>query len=277
MVTQTRPAASSRKILWAEDNPTDLLGKWEYLRYIGHVIVSSRDFDSTAEALQAQIFDLFVVDQQLPEHGEKAYDAGSRLVKMLKEGSLGDTNVTIPFVFVTASRDWVLDCEIDVGRFEGFLGIEEKADDLTGWFDEHLPELERRRGELEEVEEERDETATAGESIRVPDHEDNVSQSEKWDGVVTEVDDLNFRARLVDSAEQLPDHEGRFPRAVISESERRFLSPGARFTWSLRTQDDGAGKRSVVSKLTFVQPERLARGEIDEALARARKRRQGNG
>ncbi len=263
-----------RRILWIEDYAEDLEGVIGYLRYCDQSVVVARTFEAGAYALQRDIVDLVVVDQQLPKDDRKTDDAGSILMDQLKASAFGTLNLDVPFVFVTGSSDWVLDCEIDVTGMQGFLGIEEKAGDLLGWFFENLPKLSQRatHDECESpsraTELESAEGDDGGERDDQPDR-----MTETWRGLITDVDDTSFRARLIDVADVLPDHEVRFPHRVVSAAERDRISEGAQFTWSARTVDDESGRRSVVSSVAFLPRSPLTDHEIDEALKRAHERR----
>jgi len=56
---------------------------------------------------------------------------------------------------------------------------------------------------------------------------------QKWDGVVLEVDDESFTAKLVDSDGRLPDHDATFLRAELPKDEQELIEPGAPFVWTL--------------------------------------------
>src|ERR1051325_5609440 len=119
-----------RKILWADDDPKDIEGVPRFLRFQGHTVVSTVDFETTAELLAKERFDLLVVDQQMPRGGRRTDDAGSQLVQALALGEFGDLNIGIPFMFITASEEWVSNSDIQIEDIDGFLRSEEHTSEL---------------------------------------------------------------------------------------------------------------------------------------------------
>jgi len=73
---------------------------------------------------------------------------------------------------------------------------------------------------------------------------------QKWDGVVLEVDDESFTAKLIDSDERLPDHDATFLRAELPKEEQGLIEPGAPFVWTLGYRKIGS-TRERASVLYF--------------------------
>jgi CheY-like chemotaxis protein len=273
-ITKVAPSAV-RRILWAEDEPDDIEGTPEYLCFIGHEVVNTVDFESTVEKLSSELFDLLVIDQRMPREGRKMDDAGARLVTSLAENAFGVLNADIPFVFVTASADWVLDCGIDVVSLPCFLGIEEKGDDLIGPLEDYLGGISRRADDHEHS------LGQEGASDGGPDERPPVGDPpelcEEWHGVVLDVDNDTFRARLVATRGSFPDYEATLPRAAISERYQGHITEGATFTWSLKVHEDPSGQRVTTSHIVFREPPEVSDEEIADALERARARKGGDG
>ena len=73
---------------------------------------------------------------------------------------------------------------------------------------------------------------------------------QKWEGVVLEVDDENFTAKLIDSDERLPNHDATFLRTELPKEEQGLIEPGAPFVWTLGYRKIG-GTRERASVLYF--------------------------
>lgn len=282
MGTLTRAPANQLRILWADDDPSDLIGERGELEWRGHVVVSTVDFESTAKALTDESFDLLILDQQMPEGGRKADDAGSRLVMLLVQGEFGDRNIGIPFMFITASAEWVLNCDIDVTGYPAYWGIEEKGDDLiaplencvakicaTSTADDRGHDAEGGRAARNDEEDGERGDGEAGGSDPTSVTE---VRTEEWKGVVLDVGDAEFRARLTLAGSSVPDHEARLPLAVVSDHDRARVVEGATFLWTISLQET-AGERSTMSRIRFDEQPAISQEEVDEALAHAAERK----
>lgn len=91
---------------------------------------------------------------------------------------------------------------------------------------------------------------------------------EKREGVVLEVGDEEFEARLVDTLGDSPDVVATFPFEDLSVDGRRLLKPGAVFYWNVGYTVSAAGQRSRVADLVF----RRVPARRDSDLSSARKR-----
>jgi CheY-like chemotaxis protein len=267
--------AAPRKILWADDDPRDIEGVPRFLRFQGHTVVSTVDFETTAELLAKERFDLLVVDQQMPRGGRRTDDAGSQLVQALALGEFGDLNVGIPFMFITASEEWVSNSDIRVEDIDGFLRIEEKGDDLFGPLEEILSEIPARSGESSEATEDQsdddcDDHEPPGVSAAPP-------ATEEWAGVVRELEADRFWARLTAIDRALPDHEAVIPRLAVAEGEQPLIVEGATFRWWLVVEDAASGERVTRSWIRFDPTEPLEDAEIAAARERVRARREPDG
>jgi hypothetical protein len=56
---------------------------------------------------------------------------------------------------------------------------------------------------------------------------------QKWEGVVLELDNDSFTAKLLDSHGRLPPHDASFSRAELPKNEQKLIEPGAPFVWTL--------------------------------------------
>lgn len=108
-----------------EDEPHTIKGSLDSLEFDGHRIEVCETLPTARQLLREQKVNLVLLD----EHVSGDDDAGTKLITELKSGDLGPRNVSAPFGFVTASRDWV-DLE-KVSSLQGYLGLEIKGSDLT--------------------------------------------------------------------------------------------------------------------------------------------------
>ena len=275
MGTLLAAPAKPRKVLWADDFSKDIRGWHKYLRHRGHVVVHTPDFESTAAALENEEFDLLILDQHMPRGGRKDDEAGALLALRLKSGDFGGLNEEIPFLFVTASEVWVVECDIDVMGLPGFLDIEEKADDLSEKLDRYLDEVPPRVLREHPLD---DKGASHGEdSGGISERPSSSSLTEEWEGVVTEVGEESFRARLIAVEGALPEHEAVLPCRVVATSEQGRIHTGAVFRWSVSIVDDASGERVTESRIRFEERVVASQEEVEEALRRARERREGRG
>jgi CheY-like chemotaxis protein len=266
--------ARARRILWAEDHPGYIRGTFDQIRHRRHEIVEVTSFEESADALRSDAFDLFVVDQQLPRHGRQEYHAGSQLVAALKRGEFGDVNIEVPFVFVTASADWVYDSKIDVVKLPGFMSIEEKGGALASWFERELEGIPRNPNRATGSAADAPVVAEPPEALREATVDRGaVLRHESWEGIVTGIDDTHVSVSLADSDGVRPDHEARLPREMVSPRDEEWLVEGAELVWRVRLLEDESGKRTTVSDLEFHRPAAVSAEEIAQALARAQARR----
>jgi PAS domain S-box-containing protein len=84
------------KILLAEDDHTSRLFARRVLEKGGHTVTAVENGEQALEALQAEAFDILLVDIQMP-----VLD-GMETVKALRQGDAGETNRDIPIIALTA-------------------------------------------------------------------------------------------------------------------------------------------------------------------------------
>jgi hypothetical protein len=85
---------------------------------------------------------------------------------------------------------------------------------------------------------------------------------QKWEGVVLEVLDDSFLARLVDLTNGGSDEEAEFALEEVTPEDRVLVEPGAVFYWNIGYNDSISGQRTRVSEIRFRrlpawQPEEL--------------------
>lgn len=73
----------------------------------------------------------------------------------------------------------------------------------------------------------------------------------KAEGIVTSVEDTSFTAKLMDLRGNLPDEEAEFPIEEISEDDRRFVTPGSVFYWSMGYEVLTSGQKMRSSVIRF--------------------------
>lgn len=96
---------------------------------------------------------------------------------------------------------------------------------------------------------------------------------QKWEGVVDEVRDRTFVARLIPIIGQPGDLEAEIYFDEVSIDDRPLVKPGAFFYWSVGYKDGPAGQRSRESLVRFRRLPRWTLVEINAAQERANKYR----
>jgi hypothetical protein len=98
---------------------------------------------------------------------------------------------------------------------------------------------------------------------------------QQWEGVVDEVNDGSFVARLVDRTAKEPDEEAEFDLGEVPTGDRELVVPGAIFYWSVGYRTAATGTRSRVSIISFrrlpawTEAEKLQARERAEEIAKA--------
>jgi hypothetical protein len=96
---------------------------------------------------------------------------------------------------------------------------------------------------------------------------------QRWEGVVTEVDEETFTAILTDLTNpQNPDEEAVFgwdELADLPEEDLRLVKPGASFYWVVGSQKSPAGSVSNVSYYQFRRSPKWSSNAIKRADAKA--------
>jgi CheY-like chemotaxis protein len=272
-------AARPLKVLWADDDPDDLAGERRHLRRRGHSVETSEDFESTAACLIKHEFDVLILDQRMPWQGRTAINAGSSLLLQLRDGGLGDLNRNIPFLFVTASPDWVDDCEVPIRDLPECLGVAEKGDNVVDSLDEWLDQVEPRVTRVDPADPAEDYGEYQG-SFQPPDDDGGQASErreilvEDWAGSVIDVNSETFLARLARLDDTVPEHEATLPHEFVSEANRPLIEEGATFTWTIRIEEDAAAERFTVSQLRFDEQPAITQAEIDEAMREATQARE---
>jgi hypothetical protein len=100
---------------------------------------------------------------------------------------------------------------------------------------------------------------------------------QKWEGVVLEVWEDAFLARLVDLTRPGPDEEAEFPLDEISEEDRPLVRPGAIFYWNIGYHDSSSGQRTRASIIRFRRLPAWRREEIEAARLEAERIRESIG
>jgi CheY-like chemotaxis protein len=116
----------SQHVLWVEDEPDTIDGTRAMLELAGHTVIVVSDTKEAARQLENGHFDLALLDQRLGGVGTGVL--GTDLIDSLKAGALGTTNTDVPFAFVTAYSNEIVDV---VPSLQGFLGVLPKGGDLT--------------------------------------------------------------------------------------------------------------------------------------------------
>lgn len=100
---------------------------------------------------------------------------------------------------------------------------------------------------------------------------------QKWEGVVLEVREDFFLARLVDLTQQSPDEEAEFPIEEVSQEDLDLLQPGAVFYWNIGYLDKRSGQRTRASVIRFRRLPVWTQEEIESATREAKRIRDSIG
>lgn len=263
-------------VLWVDDDIGDVAGFGAHLRHSGHEVVMTPKVDEAETLLRTEPFDLLIVDQKMRSDEE----AGTRLVGRLKDLELGDLNVNVHFGFFTGSDEWVYSSHIDVGGYQGYLGVEEKGENFEDWLELKLSEIAvkddpPRDADIAADHEPRASPASERGTIDPADELEASwpGSTECWDGVVLDVEDDAFFVRLEDQTGRFGAHEARLPIDAIALSARQKLAVGARLEWRLVAEDDG-NRRVIRSQIELSPVEVLDEKIVAAALQEARRLRQ---
>jgi len=74
---------------------------------------------------------------------------------------------------------------------------------------------------------------------------------QKWEGIVLDVQEESFTARLVDQNNEGPDEEAEFSLEEVTLEDISLLQPGAVFYWNIGFSDKLSGQRERVSIIRF--------------------------
>jgi len=267
------------KVLWADDDPDDLAGERRHLRYRGHSVEISEDFESTATLLTREEFDVLILDQRMPWEGRTAIHAGSSLLLQLRDGKLGELNRDIQFVFVTASPDWVDECAVPIRDLPECLGVAEKGDNVVDSLDEWLDQVGPRVAGVDAADPPEDYGKYQGAFQPVDDDGGEAAEGrrvlvEEWAGTVIDVKAETFLARLMRRDDTAPEHEATLPHEFVSDASRPLIEEGATFTWTISIEEGAGGERATISQIRFDEQPAITQAEIDEAMREAAKARE---
>jgi hypothetical protein len=93
---------------------------------------------------------------------------------------------------------------------------------------------------------------------------------QKWEGVVLEVKDNNFTARLVDqSSPSTADEEVELSLEEISPDDLALVAPGAIFYWSIGYETTSSGQRKRSSVIRLRRLPAWSAKDIETAQAKA--------
>jgi hypothetical protein len=105
---------------------------------------------------------------------------------------------------------------------------------------------------------------------RAPDAPADAFQSlQRWEGVVTKIEEDSFIARLTDLSSEGPEEEVELPLADIPAEDRDLLESGAVFYWAIGYRDEASGQRQRVSALRFRRLPVWSASELRAAKERA--------
>jgi|RhiMetdeSRZDD1v2_1073273.scaffolds.fasta_scaffold37399_4 hypothetical protein len=90
-----------------------------------------------------------------------------------------------------------------------------------------------------------------------------------WEGIVTQVMDNAFLARLIDLTHTGVDEEAEFPIDEISEEDKALITPGAIFYWDIGYHTSYSGQRTRKSLIRFRRLPAWTQKEIEAAQREA--------
>jgi hypothetical protein len=88
---------------------------------------------------------------------------------------------------------------------------------------------------------------------------------QEWEGVVTEINDGNFSARLVDLTHSNPDEESEFSKTEISDDDVDLVVPGALFRWSVGVLRMPGGAKRPTSQVVFRRLPQWTKRDLERA------------
>ncbi len=92
---------------------------------------------------------------------------------------------------------------------------------------------------------------------------------QRWEGVVTMIEDETFVARLTDLTHEGSDEEVELPLSDIPNDDEDLLEEGAVFYWAIGYRDEASGQRQRVSTLRFRRLPVWSTSELRAARERA--------
>lgn len=101
--------------------------------------------------------------------------------------------------------------------------------------------------------------------------QDRFISLQKWEGVVTAIDEQTFWAHLIDLTQGGADEEAELFVDDVTDDDRALLQIGAGFYWNIGYRDNAHnGNRIRASEIRFKRVPPVSAQEYDSALSRAR-------
>jgi hypothetical protein len=94
---------------------------------------------------------------------------------------------------------------------------------------------------------------------------------QKWEGVVVNVHDNSFEARLIDLTANTPEETAEIPLEEVSEDDFSLIEEGAVFYWNIGYRKMISGQRERVTFIRFRRLPLWQKGEVDAARQKADK------
>ena len=90
---------------------------------------------------------------------------------------------------------------------------------------------------------------------------------QEWEGIVIEITDNDFVARLIDvtDRDRPGDREATFPLTEVSASDISMLVPGAIFRWTIGMQRLPGGTKQRISQVVFRRLPAWTKTDISQA------------
>jgi hypothetical protein len=88
---------------------------------------------------------------------------------------------------------------------------------------------------------------------------------QEWEGVVTEIRDQGFTARLVDLTSSNPDEESEFSTTEISDDDVDLVVLGAIFRWSVGVLKMPGGAKRATSQVVFRRLPQWTKRDLERA------------
>jgi hypothetical protein len=92
---------------------------------------------------------------------------------------------------------------------------------------------------------------------------------QSWEGVVLDVDDTSFVARLIDVAGEHEDEEVKLSLDELSDFDLKLLEPGAILYWTIGYRQQVRGSRERVSRIRLRRVPAWTKRQLGEAQERA--------
>lgn len=107
------------------------------------------------------------------------------------------------------------------------------------------------------------------EIFKAKSHQNIFISLQKWEGIVLDVMDHAFLARLIDLTQKGTDEEAEFSFDEISEEDKPLIRSGAIFYWNIGYHTSYSGQRTRTSLIRFRRLPAWTQREIDAAKREA--------